>query len=97
MTGSSRRGGRFQGCGKCAILNQAGAELGEELIWNRESRSESLSDGLSAAVCGKLKELRISKEEAAVAGSMFLLLVRGGNVHAQCEGRYLMLHVFITL
>lgn len=40
-------------------LFQKREKLGKELIWNHESRSESLSDELSAALRGKMKELRI--------------------------------------
>lgn len=82
---------------KYAILKHRGEKLGKELIWNHESRSESLSDELSTALCGKIKVLRILKEEKAVAGSMFLLTVKERNMNAEYEDRYLMLHVFIKL
>lgn len=71
--------------------------LGKEVVWNHESGSESCSNELSAALCGKIKVLRILEEEKAVAGSTFLLRLKERNVHAEYEDRYLTLCIFMKL
>lgn len=72
-------------------------KLGKEVVWNHESGSESLGDELSAALCGKIKVLRILEEEKAVAGSTFLLRLKERNVHAEYEDRYVMRCIFIKV
>ena len=58
--------------------------------------NHSLMNCLQLCV-GRFKVLRILKEEKPVAGSMFLLMMKERNMHAEYEDRCLMLRFFIKL